>query len=151
MTQFSGAEKRSLCFLSSGCCFFLVFSETHSSPVLRPQSPNPSQSKPCTTRGSYPCSCISPTGSFPPCSSLDLHSDPLVVWLWDFTQCLVQDARGQWLLFQPCLSEKPGYLPAFIPFICQPRAALASLPSVSPGFLFPFTGGPQGAVQIPNL
>lgn len=35
VTQFSGAEKWNLCFLSSGCCF-LVFSETHSFHVGNP-------------------------------------------------------------------------------------------------------------------
>lgn len=34
-----------------------------------------------------------------------------------FVQCLGQDAWGQWLLFQLCLSEKPFHLPGLLMFI----------------------------------
>jgi len=146
VTQFSGAEKWSLFSLSSRCCFFLVFSETHSSSVSPPQSSNSSHCNLYTTRSSYPCSCTSPTASLP----APPWADPLVVWSRDFAQCPGQDARGLWLLFQPSLSKKPGHLPVFVVFIHQPWAALASSPSVSLGQLFPLGSGSWGAVQIPR-
>lgn len=147
MALFSGAEKWTLCFLSSGSCFFLVFSESHSFPVS-PRSPNLSHSNPCTIRDSYTCFCLSPTTSLP--ASPMAYTDTLSSWSHAFTQRLGQGAHGQWLLFQPGLSKEPGHLPGSSCSSASPGLPSPPLPSRSLEQLFPPNSVSWNSVHIPS-